>query len=362
MSNTAASKAATVAARIAGQAATIGAHGVPVGPLVEAVVGELLGELLGVQDEELATLRNIERDVAQLIEGPYRTAREMLEKAMIPGRDPDAVKADLQKASDEFLRAAAQYRDVTLSQASAYMEASLVLGLLGDLSAMRYYGDKAWKEGTTVLYREVEEAGNFLARTAQRPALRIENSFWSRFAEGKYGMQFDRLSAGIPDTAATETFPEGRGFRRVHKTKSLAELYPEAQAIERIHETKHRIEVYRDVAANVADGPDILPHLELYAKLDDFKVLSPYIRVDLIYGREQIESRRNEFASLVGKLGIDDHLYAGWYRDDHFDCLLFKTNSDTDPRVAAFRAAVNNMFPYGLPVTTQTNQAAFRLV
>src|ERR1017187_3949012 len=106
MSNAAASKAATVAARIAGQAATIGAHGVPVGPLVEAVVSELLGELLDVQDEELATLRNIERsvtqlerDVAQLIEGPYRTAREMVEKAMIHGRDPDAVKADLQAAS-----------------------------------------------------------------------------------------------------------------------------------------------------------------------------------------------------------------------------------------------------------------------
>jgi hypothetical protein len=117
MSDTAKSKAAAVAAQIAGQAATIGAHGVPVGPLVDAAVNEVLGELLDIQDEQLKILRNIEREVSQLVEGPYRTAREMLERAMIPGRGPDAVKADLQRASDEFLRAAAQYRDETQSQA-----------------------------------------------------------------------------------------------------------------------------------------------------------------------------------------------------------------------------------------------------
>lgn len=52
MSDTAKAKAATVAAKIAGQAATIAAHGVPVGPLVEEVVNDLLGELLDIQDEQ----------------------------------------------------------------------------------------------------------------------------------------------------------------------------------------------------------------------------------------------------------------------------------------------------------------------
>jgi hypothetical protein len=55
--------------------------------VVQEIVGDLLGALLHVQDDELATLREIQesvsqvgQDVARLIEGTYRTAREMVER------------------------------------------------------------------------------------------------------------------------------------------------------------------------------------------------------------------------------------------------------------------------------------------
>jgi hypothetical protein len=362
MSNTAASKAATVAAKIAGQAATIGAHGVPVGPLVEAVVGELLGELITVQDEQLVTLRNIERDVAQLVEGPYRTAREMLEKAMIPGRSRKAVKADLQTASNEFLRAAAQYRDATLSQASAYMEASLVLGLLGDLSAMRHYGDKAWKESVAVLRRDAQEATSFLGRSKKKLGQRRENSFWSRAADAKYAAQFARMCGGLPEEDLAET-------KRIHKTKRLSEIFPEARAIEQVHETKRQVGVYRDVAANVSDGPDVLPHLEVWADLPYYpgSTASPWVGVEQAYHREQLESRRDEFAALVRRLGIDEHLFVGLYgtSETFLDCLTFRTLSDTDPRVVAFQTEVDEMFPYGLLIISadwRLSRGNFQLV
>lgn len=348
MSDTAKSKAAAVAAQIAGQAATIGAHGVPVGPLVEAVVDQLLGELLDVQDEQLAILRNIERDVSQLVEGPYRTAREMLERAMIPCRGPNAVKADLQRASDEFLRAAAQYGDETQSQASAYMQASLVLGLLGDLSAMRHYGDKAWKDGIAALEREARDTGKFLRQSFNNRAKRLAG-FWSLRGNPKYADHFGRLKWGGPGP-------------------SLAERFPEARTIENLRESGRQVDVYRDVAANLSDGPDVLPHHWVLASIDDSP---PNISViGAIYHLEQVESRRREFASLMRKIGINDHLYGTWLPQYscheglvvavHFETLSDKARRDRDsqvdryryedPQVDRFADEVNRMFPYKLPV------------
>jgi hypothetical protein len=356
MSDTTKTKTAAVAAQIAGRAATIGAHGVPVGPLVEVVVNELLDELLDIQNEQLAILRNIERDVSQLVEGPYRTAREMLERAMIPGRPLDAVMADLQRASDEFLRAAAQYRDETQSQASAYMQASLVLGLLGDLPAMRHYGDKAWKAGTAALYREASETTSLLDRSSRKRAKRLAG-FWSLVGTRKYVDHFQRLKWGVPGP-------------------SLAETYPEARAIEQMRESGRQVDVYRDVAANLVGGPDVLPHYWVVAELTDIKMVPPRTRVDRVYRPEQIESRRGEFTSIMRKIGINDHLYGTWYpsypSDDGFlvavhfenfsDELLFDRDPQglfhyKDPQVDRFSDEVNKMFPYELPVVRPWNDS-----
>jgi hypothetical protein len=341
MSDAAKSKAAAVAAKIAGQAATIGASGVPVGPLVEAVVNEVLGELLSIQDEQLAILRNIERDVSQLVEAPYRTAREMLERAMIPGRQPDAVKGDLQRASDEFLRAAAQYRDATQSQASAYMQASLVLGLLGDQSAMRYYADKAWKDGISALESEAKGTTDLLRHSANNRAKRLAG-FWSLEGTRRYFDHFQWLKWGVPGP-------------------SLAERFPEARAIERTRESGRQVDIYRDVVANLSDGPDVLPHYWLVAELTDIKMVPPCMRVyGKLYRLEQLENRRQEFAAIMRNVGIDDHLYGSIFPaypvDDVHDGLLFGIYFGTlpekkDPRVVRFADEVERMFPYGLPIS-----------
>jgi hypothetical protein len=334
MSDTAKAKAATVAAKIAGQAATIAAHGVPVGPLVEEVVNGLLGELLDIQDEQLAMLRNIERDVAQLVEEPYRNAREMLEKAMIPGRPVDAVKADLRRASDEFLRAA-QYRDATQSQASAYMDASLVLGLLGDLPAMRHYGDKAWKAGVAALLRESDDTTRLLTHSYKNRAKRLAG-FWSLRKKDEYRGDFWLLEWGGPGAP-------------------LAGKFPEARAIDRLTQSRDQVAVYRDIAATFSEGPDVLPHYWTRAVLQDAGVIvewSPMTSVDLLYHPEQVESRRHELASLVTKLGIDAHLYGAWYPwlrgGKLIGGIYFDPFRSDDPKQDRFGEEVKRIFPYGV--------------
>ena len=68
-----------------------------------------------------------------------------------------------------------------MPRASAYLEVSFVQGLLGDLSAMRYYGDKAWKEGVAALNREAGNVTNFIYHPTEEVRLghRSTGSFWS---------------------------------------------------------------------------------------------------------------------------------------------------------------------------------------
>jgi hypothetical protein len=341
MSNAAKSRAVAVAAKIAGQGATIGAHGVPVGPLAEEVVGDLLGALLDVQDEQLATLRNIEksvtkigRDVAQLIEGPYQTAREMVERAMIPGQAPDAVKADLQAASAEYLRAAAQHPDASLPRASAYMEAAFVQGLLGGVQAMRYYGDKAWREALAALRREAVDATDALRHPTEK-IRRGRRSFWSSFGDLEFRLQVNLLSWG-----------EGG--------EGLAETFPEAQAIQHVHDTKRQVDVYRDVAVNLVGGSDVHPYHMPEAHLsrrEDADVV-----VWQVYEREQIMGHRDALASFVSKPGINGRLFAICLFHDFtkIRCLELENLDEMDPRAIAFKAEVEQIFPYGLPVSGPT--------
>lgn len=346
MSNSAKSKAVALAAKIAGQSATIAAHGVPVGPLAEEVVGDLLGELLDVQDEQLATLRNIEKsvtrigqDVAQLVEGPYRTAREMMERAMIPRRVPDQVKVDLRAASDEFLRAAGQHSDATLPRASAYMEASFVQGLLGDAEAMRYYGDKAWKEAVAALRREARNAADAIRHPTDK-ARRGRRSFWSCLDDREFRRKVHLLEWGEEEWGESG--------------EDLAETFPEARAVQNVRETKRQVDVYRGVAANLLDGPDVLPYHMVRAHLRSQEHADVVILE--VYDHEQIRSCREALASLLRKLGINEHLYANSFcHDDGLwsPCpwtrwVVLETITGDDPRAVAFEAEVKQIFPYGL--------------
>jgi hypothetical protein len=315
--------------------------------VAEEAVKELLGELLNVQDEQLASLRSIQQgitqigqDVAQLIEGPYWTAREMLERAMIPGRSPDAMQADLQAAAAEFLRAAGQHRQDTLPRASAYMEASFVQGLLGDVPAMLYYGDKAWREGVAALQREAENATSVLRRSAET-ARRGQRSLWSRHDDRKYSRDIQLLKWG-----------EGGA--------NLAEIFPEARAVENAHETKRQVDVYRDAAANLAAGPDILPYHMVHAELD----MSPEyasVQVRQVYHGDQIINRRDEFASLLRELGINEHLYVSYlWPDDRtwIECFKLETIGNKDSRAAAFETDVKRILPNGLRLLGPVNESA----
>jgi hypothetical protein len=138
---------AEATAKCAGRAVEMAAGGLPVGPFVE----ELVRDILHVQDQQMLLLESISADIHRLLGQHRRVARELLERAALPGRTPDAVAADLRDAAEAFAYAASVERDDSIERAAIHFDAALVQLLLGDAPAARFYVEKSWREGFAAL-------------------------------------------------------------------------------------------------------------------------------------------------------------------------------------------------------------------
>jgi hypothetical protein len=135
-----------VAAKIAGQAYS---SVVPFsGPAVEA----LLSDLLGVQDEQLVLLKNLETSVQRLADVPWLSARIHLEDAAIPGRRPEDVRRSLEQAADKLHDAIPSQPDESPHKADARLMLSIVFAALQDYPASKYHAEIAYREARTAVW------------------------------------------------------------------------------------------------------------------------------------------------------------------------------------------------------------------
>jgi hypothetical protein len=118
-----------------------------------AECGTLLGEGLRefVIGDVCPCVVMIQAERREAHPGPKRNARDLLEMAMLPNRSRDRVKADLEGAGKQYLEAAALEPDGIASRASAFLGASLVLGLLGDAAGSHHCAVKAWEDSVEAL-------------------------------------------------------------------------------------------------------------------------------------------------------------------------------------------------------------------
>jgi hypothetical protein len=131
-----------LATKVAGAAtdAALSAHGLPGGG---AVTEALVESLLGLVDEQAETITRIDRAVTRLIDGPWETARLLLQEAQLPGRDASARRAAVVAAADKLREALPLQEADTLPRAYAALDLALLLTLLGDTHAARLYASKS---------------------------------------------------------------------------------------------------------------------------------------------------------------------------------------------------------------------------
>jgi hypothetical protein len=84
-----------------------------------AVAGRVIEGILQRQDETLAILKTLKKDVEALLHGPYRTALGYIAEASVPSRTPKEFKKSLLLARQELMRAIGQEHDkIFLADAS----------------------------------------------------------------------------------------------------------------------------------------------------------------------------------------------------------------------------------------------------
>jgi hypothetical protein len=110
------------------------------GPVVEAV----LKDVLDLQDEQVARLEAIESGVQRLLDGPWKAGRLRLTEAALPGCSPEALRALLTSAADDFRDAISLQPDPSLSARAGVLDLSMTLALLDDRPGEQHYAAQGY--------------------------------------------------------------------------------------------------------------------------------------------------------------------------------------------------------------------------
>jgi hypothetical protein len=139
------------AIKLAG-ALTVSVTGVPLaGDLMES----LLGDLAAAQDEQANQLRELERKIDRLLDGPLHTANMYIREAAVPGQPSALVVDKLRAAAAELRRAAPLKEGGSMGRASVLIQLACVLALLGDLGS-RVPADDAIRQARAYMQATVD--------------------------------------------------------------------------------------------------------------------------------------------------------------------------------------------------------------
>jgi len=314
-----------VTAKCLGVGAQVAAHGLPVGPVVEAVVLDILG----VQDEQSQVLEEISRDVQQLLTKDRRAGRELLERAAIPGRTAESVTRDLRTAADEFARAAAAARENSFEQATIHFDAALLQLLLGDVPAAGFYVKKSWSEGYRCFRHQISFADECLRY--KRLGLKVR---------------------GAPDPVRElDALMYGRGA--AGHVRGL----PEADALMLAHRVGRQLNEVRDAWSVLNDGESTTPLCYVDALITGENASAVVVHA---YPLELLAALSPQMREVASHLGIHDRLYAS--PDDRWEgnsrCVSFEVTSGRDDRVRQFKQTLTQLVPAGLLVGLSNAECA----
>lgn len=186
----------TIAAKTVGQ---VSGKYVPFsGPAAEAI----LSDLLGIQDEQLTLLKNIEKSVDRLADVPWMSARIHLEDATIPGRHPEDIRRSLVQAADRLHDAIPSQPAESPRKADARLMLSILFAALGDLPASKHHAETAYREARAAAWSMCNKS----------PRLNHERTLQRRAAISRWYDDIEWTAAILGDPQATGVRLSEDGF------------------------------------------------------------------------------------------------------------------------------------------------------
>ena len=109
----------------------------------ESLADRLVDQLLNVQNDQTRLLEELQTDVRRLGDGPWHTARLLLEQAALPGRAPADRRDYLTRSRDRLFDAVPLQPAGTLTRSAVESQLAAVLAALGEREACAMYAARA---------------------------------------------------------------------------------------------------------------------------------------------------------------------------------------------------------------------------
>jgi hypothetical protein len=138
----------------------------------------LLREVVGLQNQQVAVLKELREDVRRMVEGPWRKATLLLEEAAATTVVPER-RARLQEARDSLFGAYSLEPGATARRATIAIDLALVHGLLNEPPHARRWAAKAHADQSAAVRSGVDIALNALNSRASMLKAPIDGDFWS---------------------------------------------------------------------------------------------------------------------------------------------------------------------------------------
>lgn len=112
-------------------------------PGVGLVLDAVLQEFVAVQDAQLEAIRQIDKKVDRLLNGPWNTAKLLIQEARLPDRSPDQRTEALKAAANKLREAIPLQDDRSFGRAFASLDLAMISRLLNDHDLAQHYAKGA---------------------------------------------------------------------------------------------------------------------------------------------------------------------------------------------------------------------------
>lgn len=138
----------------------------------------LLKQIAGLQDEQVAVLKEMREDIRGMVERPWRKAKLLVEQAGFT-TDPGERRTRLQEARAALFDAYSQEAAATPRRAMIAVDIALVHGMLDEPDHARRWATKAHEDQIAAVSAAVEVALRALNSRSEALKAAIDGDFWS---------------------------------------------------------------------------------------------------------------------------------------------------------------------------------------
>ena len=138
----------------------------------------LLREIAGLQNEQVAVLKEMREDIRKMVDGPWRKAMVLVEQAVFTTGASER-RARLHEARDALFTAYSQEPEATPRRATIAVDLAVVHWLLDELDHARRWATKAHEDQSAAVTAAVDVALKALNSRASALKSAIDGDFWS---------------------------------------------------------------------------------------------------------------------------------------------------------------------------------------